>query len=40
MPRVSDARKTALARPAAYTKDRLVLSSEKSLTENKTITVK
>jgi hypothetical protein len=30
VPRNSDPRKTAMARPAAYTKDRLVLSSERA----------
>jgi hypothetical protein len=32
--------KTALARPAAYTKYRPILSSERAPHENKTVTVK
>jgi hypothetical protein len=40
VPRDSDPRKTALPRPAAYTKDRPVLSSERATHKNKTVTVK
>jgi hypothetical protein len=37
--RDSDPRKTALARPAAYTKDRPDLSSEREPHKNQTVTV-
>jgi hypothetical protein len=36
----SDPRKTALARPAAYTKDRPAISSERAPHESMTVTVK
>jgi hypothetical protein len=39
VPRDSDSRKTALAKPAAYEKDRPVLSSERAPHKNKAITV-
>jgi hypothetical protein len=39
-PRDSDPRKTALAKPAAYTQNRPVLSSERAPHKNKTVTVK
>jgi hypothetical protein len=38
--RDSEPRKTTLARPSAYAKDRPVLSSERAPCKNKTITVK
>jgi hypothetical protein len=39
-PKRLDQRKTALARPAAYTKDRPVLSLERAPYRNKNLTVK